>query len=108
MQAFEGPAHMNEEYLRQFILQCEQDRAEGKHPMQIAEGDRLADEFRRQFPNVSDRDLGTLLIVFTNMLGYISNADGLTISYVLENFIASYGYCSGVVMRDVIDLEDKS
>lgn len=99
-------SNLNQEYVRKFVNDCQVDFASGKYPAEVNEGKRLADEFRRQFPNISDKDLGTLIIVFANVFGLIAETPALSLGYVMEKVIASYSYCAANILKGVIDLED--
>lgn len=97
---------LDEEYMNTLITACAMERAEGKYSREVAEGDRLAAEFRKLFPDVSDKDLGTLLVVLTRVLLLLS---GSTIANAAHNFdvtMTSYSHAAAVILKSVIDMRE--
>lgn len=91
------------EFIRQFLAQCEMQ----KHLLETesAEGRRLSDQFRKLFPNVSDKDLGTLIVIFVRAFTVLSDSSVITIGDNFQTMIASYSYCAADILRGVSDLD---
>lgn len=105
MGIFEEQGLFTTESLVNFVEQCESDRMQGKYPAQVEEGDRLADEFRKTFPDVTDKDLGVLIVIITKVLGILGDTPAVKVGYALDILVGSYGFCAAKLLRGAIDLD---
>lgn len=94
------------EQLRNFVAECELSKRRGEHPELVAEGERLAKNFRMLFPDVSDRDLGTLIITFCQVFTALAECDLMNISILLHKVITSYGYAASDIVAGALAVED--
>lgn len=90
-------------FIKQFLHNCE--TARHTMPKESAEGDRIADEFRKLFPEVSDKDLGSIVIIFTRAFTVISETSVTQLSDALHTMIASYSYTASNLLNEAIQLD---
>ena len=88
------------------VSSCEQERALGVHTREIEEGDRLAAEFRKLFPEVADRDIGTVLVVISRVLDAIAGSQVSKLSSNLDLCIGSYSHAAAVILKSVSDMRE--
>ena len=97
---------LTEEFVTLLIAQCERDRAAGKYPREVSEGARLSAEFRRMFPDVEDKDLGTMLIVITRLLSVIGNSNAGKLGTNIDICIGSYNHAAANILKSVHDMRE--
>lgn len=100
------PEVLDERYVRFLIDRCTEERIAGTHPHEVEEGDRLASEFRRLFPDVSDTDLGTFLVILTRVVGLLSRQGLMNAAQAMDLTITSYSHAAAVILKSVIDLKE--
>ena len=97
---------LDEEYVQGLLAACARERATGNYSKDVEEGDRLAAEFRKLFPDVSDRDIGTLLVVISRVLNAINESSVSKLSSNIELCIGSYSHAAAVILKSVKDLRE--
>lgn len=97
---------INKEYIRAFVQECESDKRNGINKKYTDEGERLAKTFRQFFPEVSDKDLGTIILTFTKAFSEVINTDAANLSGVLVGVEASYGYAAADILGTVLAIDD--
>jgi hypothetical protein len=95
---------LDEAYVKQLLETCDRERTEGKHPKDVQEGDRLASEFRKMFPEVADKDIGTLLVVISRVLNALADSKVAMLSTNLELCIGSYSHAAAVILKSVDEM----
>lgn len=96
----------DKDQIRTFINECERDRRLGLHPEYIAEGERLARSFRKLFPNVSDKDLGTIVMAFTQVFALIASSSAMDLSHVIDQTTSGYAYAASDLLSSALAVED--
>lgn len=95
---------LDEDYVLALIRHCDNERAEGKYPQFVSEGDRISGEFRKMFPSVSDQDLGTLIVILVRVLHLVGESPSMKLSSTLDTLVSSYSHAAAVILKDVIGL----
>lgn len=91
-------------YVRMLIKACKQERFEGTHPEYVSEGQRIANEFRKKFPDVSDKDLGTFMVVLTRAVTLIGQSTAFQLSQSMDIVISTYSHAAANILESVQDL----
>ena len=104
MENFESKEIITKESIIEFVKHCEADMLNPNNGVFIAEGKRLADEFRLTFPNVSEKDLGTIIVVFIQAISIVAQCSSMDLSYVFEKMLASYSYCASDILKSIVDM----
>lgn len=99
---------IDKEYLKVFVAECQKDRV--NPPSQrvaalVKDGDRVADEFRKLFPEVSDKDLGTLIIVFVQVLTMVAETRAMNLASILQKMCGTYAYAGSNIIKGVLDID---
>lgn len=94
------------DYIRQFVQACIQDKASGVNKDLIAEGERIAASFRNLFPEVSDKDMGTILVIFCEVFAKITETPVAKLTPTMRAIGGSYAYAASNIMHDVLAIED--
>lgn len=97
---------IGKDQLRAFVEECRADIKDGVNGNLVKDGERLAANFRKLFPDVSDKDLGTILIVFCKVLAGISECPASKLSQVLFETTGPYCYAAADIMGHVLDVDD--
>jgi hypothetical protein len=99
---------IDKKYLKQFVAECEKDKV--KPPNErirklVEEGDRVSNEFRRLFPDVSDKDLGTMIITFVQVFVMIADTQAIDLGNVLQKVCGTYAYAGANIIKGVLDID---
>ena len=97
---------LDEEYVAALLAACDRERYTGANTKAVAEGDRLAGEFRKLFTDVSDKDIGTMLVVISRVLDAIYTSQVSNLSQNLSLCIGSYSHAAAVILKSVTDLRE--
>lgn len=73
-------------------------------PYYVAEGLRVADNFRKSFPDVSDHDMGAIVMTFISALMSLGNTPTHSLSEVLTAALESYSSTAASLLSSVSDL----
>jgi hypothetical protein len=93
-------------YIRKFIKDCEFYKNAGRDQAYVREGERLARAFRQLFPDVSDKDLGTIVLSFVQVLSKLSIIPVCEFGAALDSATASYGYAAADILNTVLAIDD--
>jgi len=99
---------IDKKYLKQFVAECAKDRANPpseRVAKLVAEGDRISNEFRRLFPDVSDKDLGTMIITFVQVFVMIADTPAIDLGNVLQKVCGTYAYAGANIIKGVLDID---
>jgi hypothetical protein len=97
---------IDKEYIRNFVNECEYDKKHGLNKKCTGEGERIAKAFRSLFPDVSDKDLGTIILTFTKAFSRLSSTPAYNFSRVLDEVTSSYGYAAADILGTVLAIDD--
>lgn len=101
---YEDSSIIPPEFIKQFLYNCDHERH--RMPRESAEGSRIADQFRKLFPDVSDKDLGTIIVVFVRAFTVLAESNMSEISGNFQTMIASYSYSAAEILKAVSDLNE--
>ena len=99
----DGSHKINSEYIKFLVEGVVKDAA--MYPEQAAEGKRLSDQFRKSFPDVSDKDLGSIIMIFSHLMLYICESYPFyNMAQALESAALIYAHSGADLLKIVLDL----
>lgn len=100
----DGEILVNMEFARTLVETAIRDKDTGKYDYYVKAGSELAETFRRSFPNISDHDLGLIMIAMAQQLMAVMDA-GLMSTLEAKSMSFAYLFAAAEVLRTVVDLD---
>lgn len=98
----DGSLQINMEYVRALLEGVVKDAA--AHPDDAAEGLRLSEQYRKSFPDMSDHDMGSIVMIFVQV--FIALLESQASASAIERYAMIYAHTGADLLRTSLEFDE--